>query len=74
MKRLPLNDGTTGWRFSWGLIRIRKLNPANGHKSKWRWERTCGDTMTGYHFALVSVLVAHNAWPNRILYNFAGAR
>ena len=52
----PINDGSTGWRYNFGLvkgiIRVRK--------EKKRWEITKGKDMNGVHFGRYSVYFSKN--------------
>ncbi len=59
----PINDGTTGRRYSWGLYRKRA--------AKSRWGVTTGPTMTGVHIGRRSLYVEHRAAVKR-LHHFAG--
>lgn len=62
-KRSPLNDGTTGYRYSWGLTRKRV--------AKKRYGITFGPTMVGTHYGLRSVYIERKS-PANMLWNFAG--
>ena len=59
----PLNDGTTGRRYSWGLWRKRKTQTRYGIKS--------GPTMLAVHSGRRSLYIEKHA-PLRYLHNFAG--
>ena len=63
MRKLPLNDGTVGNRYPWGLTRKRG--------TKQRFGITFGKTMYGYHFGKRSVYIERSA-PLKYLWNFAG--
>jgi len=59
----PLNDGTTGRRYSWGLWRKRKAQTRYGIKT--------GPTMLAIHTGKRSLYIEKKA-PLRYLHNFAG--
>ncbi len=59
----PLNDGTTGRRYSWGLWRKRKSQSRYGIKS--------GPTMLAIHAGLPSLYIEKKN-PLRYLHNFGG--
>jgi hypothetical protein len=61
-KRTKLNDGTTGYRYAWGLTRKRAV--------KTRYGITFGPTMIGTHFGKRSVYIERKA-PAKYLHNFA---
>ena len=62
-KRSPLNDGTQGYRYSWGLTRKRV--------AKKRYGITFGPTMVGTHYGKRSVYIERKS-PANLLWNFAG--
>ena len=62
----PLNDGTTGRRYSWGLWRKRKAGP-----NKARYGIQSGPTMLAIHTGRRSLYIEKKA-PLRYLHNFAG--
>jgi len=59
----PLNDGTKGFRFNWGLYRKRR--------SFNRYGVIKGDSMTGYHFGKRSIYVQKST-PKKQLWSFGG--
>ena len=63
LKAAPLNDGTEGKRFAWGLYRKRAV--------KSRWGVSAGPTMTGVHVGRRSLYIERKA-AVRHLHNFAG--
>ncbi len=63
LKRTKLTDGTTGYRYPWGLTRKRAL--------KTRYGITFGPTMIGTHFGKRSVYIERKA-PSKMLWNFSG--
>ena len=62
-KRSPLNDGTHGYRYSWGLTRKRV--------AKKRYGISTGPVMTAIHAGKRSVYIERRN-PVRYLHNFAG--
>ena len=62
-KRSPLNDGTQGYRYSWGLTRKRSI--------KRRYGISTGPVMTAIHAGKRSVYIERKN-PVRYLHNFAG--
>ena len=62
-KRSPLNDGTQGYRYSWGLTRKRS--------KKRRYGIDTGPVMTGIHTGKRSIYIERKI-PVRYLHNFAG--
>ena len=62
-KRSPLNDGTHGYRYAWGLTRKRV--------AKKRYGINTGPVMTAIHAGKRSVYIEHRN-PVRVLWNFAG--
>jgi hypothetical protein len=65
MKTSPLNDGTTGKRFSWGLYRVRNRS------RKTRYGVKFGPTMVGFHMGIRSLYIERRS-PAKFLHNFAG--
>ncbi len=63
MKSSPLNDGTTGKRFAWGLYRKRSR--------KARYGVNFGPTMVGIHTGKRSLYIERKS-PVKFLHNFAG--
>lgn len=63
IKRSPLNDGTAGYRYGWGLTRKRV--------SKKRYGITAGPVMTAIHVGRRSVYIERRS-PVKMLWNFAG--
>lgn len=62
-KKTKLNDGTTGYRYSWGLTRKRAAKKRYGMKT--------GKTFVGIHAGLRSVYIERKS-PVKMLWNFAG--
>jgi hypothetical protein len=62
-KAAPLNDGTEGKRFAWGLYRKRAVIS--------RWGVSTGPTMTGIHAGRRSLYIQRKS-AVRYLHNFAG--
>jgi hypothetical protein len=65
MKSLPLNDGTNGRRFSWGLYRKRDRS------RKTRYGVNFGPTMVGIHAGIRSLYIERKS-PVKFLHNFGG--
>ena len=63
MKTSPLNDGTTGKRFSWGLYRKRSCKARYGVKF--------GPTMVGINAGTRSLYIERKN-PVKFLHNFGG--
>jgi len=61
-KRAALNDGTKGYRYSWGLTRKRSVKKRYGVAS--------GKTMFAVHTGLRSLYIEKKR-PAKILWNFA---
>ena len=61
-KSTPLNDGTRGYRYSWGLTRKRQARKRYGVAN--------GKTMLGFHTGLRSLYV-EKKHPLKPLWNFA---
>jgi hypothetical protein len=62
-KRIKLTDGTTGYRYSWGLTRKRV--------TKKRYGISAGPVMLAIHAGKRSVYIERKN-PVRYLHNFAG--